>query len=347
MNQHPAYDIKPELIASKITEAKSIVITSHYNPDGDAIGSCLALYHYLAALGKKSQVLIPNGIPEFLMWMKDADKIMIYEAHPGKSQKIIEQADLIFCLDYNAFSRTRYSEQQLLDSKAYKILIDHHLQPTAEFDHLVSRIDVSSTAELVYETIVALGHEKLISKEMAACLFVGIMTDTGSFSYSSNYPSTYRIVALLIETGIKTGEIHQNVYDTYSEQRLRLLGYCLSEKLVVLKEFGTAYISLARHELERFGFQPGDTEGIVNYALSVKNIVFAAFFTEKEEIVRISFRSKGNFSVNDFARKHFEGGGHKNAAGADSDKTLDETITDFIVLLHDYKDELNRLMTEG
>lgn len=346
MVHHPAYNINPELINSKIKEADSILITSHFNPDGDAIGSCMAMHHYLAALGKKSRVLIPNSIPEFLMWMKDAGKIIIYEKHPTKSEKLIEQADLIFCMDYNGFSRTRYFEQQLLKSKAYKILIDHHLQPATTFDHLVTKVDVSSTAELVYETIAASGHEDLINKAIAACLFVGIMTDTGSFSYSSNYPSTYRIVAKLIETGIDTGKIHQDVYDTYTEQRLRLLGFCLSEKLVVLKEFGTAYLSLSRHELEHFDFQPGDTEGIVNYALSVKNVVFAAFFTEKEDIVRLSFRSKGNFSVNDFARKHFKGGGHKNAAGADSEKSLDETIMDFITLLQHYKDELNKLVID-
>jgi bifunctional oligoribonuclease and PAP phosphatase NrnA len=345
MSQHPKFEIKPELLSEKINNAQSILITSHFNPDGDAIGSCLGLYNYLAAIGKKSKVIIPNAFPEFLGWMKGADRIIIYEDSPGKANKIIESADLIFSLDYNSFSRTKHFEQQLRDSSAYKVLIDHHLQPDNGFDQVISRIEVSSTAELVYETIISMGDEKNISKEVADCLYVGIMTDTGSFSFSCNYQSTFRITASLIEKGIDAELIHQLVYDTFSEQRMRLLGYCLSEKLVVLKDYATAYIALARHELEHYQFQPGDTEGIVNYALSIKDISFAVLFTEREDVVRASFRSKGDFSVNDFARTHFKGGGHKNAAGADSDKSLDETITYFVGLLQDYKEDLRNLIT--
>ncbi len=331
-------------LAERLRKAKSILITSHFNPDGDAVGSCLALYHYLLLLGIKSKILIPNIIPDFLLWMKDTGRIIIYEEQPGKAVKVVESADVIFSVDYNDFSRTKFIEKQLRDSRAYKILIDHHIQPSLDYDLMISRVGVSSTAELVYEIIVAMGHEQIINKAVAECLFVGLMTDTGSFSYSCNNPATFRIVASLIEKGIDIERIHQLVYDTYSEQRLRLLGFCLSEKLVVLKDYATAYISLARHELEHFQFQPGDTEGIVNYALSVKNISFAALFTEKEDVVRISFRSRGHFSVNDFARRHFNGGGHKNAAGADSEKTLDETITDFIELLQEYREELQQMI---
>jgi bifunctional oligoribonuclease and PAP phosphatase NrnA len=346
MTQHPNFDINPELLAEKISSARSILITSHHNPDGDAIGSSLGLYHYLRALGKKPKILIPNACPDFLSWMNGADRIMIYDEQPGKATNVIKAADLIFCLDYNSFSRTKFFEPQLRESAAFKVLIDHHPQPEAVFNLVISRTEVSSTAELVYETIVGLGHESLISKEVAECLFVGIMTDTGSFSFSCNYPTTFRIVAAMIERGIDTEMIHQQVYDTYSEQRMRLLGYCLSEKLVVLKDYATAYISLAKHELEQYQFQPGDTEGVVNYALSVKNIELAVFFMEREDVVRVSFRSKGDFSVNDFARTHFNGGGHKNAAGADSERSLDETITHFVGLLQDYKGELQKLIAE-
>ena len=343
MKQHIPFDINPSLLAEKISNAGSILITSHHNPDGDAIGSSLALYHFLIKLGKKPKVILPNEFPENLAWLEGADRIMLFEKQAGKAAKAIESADLIFCLDYNAFNRTKFFEKNLKESPAYKIMIDHHPQPSGEFDHLISRMEVSSTAELVYDVIEAMGHKNLINKTIAECLFAGIMTDTGSFSFSCNYPSTFRIVAELIETGMDAEHVHQLIYDTFSEQRLRLLGYCLSEKLVVLKDYSTAYISLARHELDQYNFQPGDTEGIVNYALSIKNIIFAVLFTEKEDAVRISFRSKGDFSVNDFARTHFTGGGHKNAAGADSYKSLDETITHFVELLQNYKEELRAL----
>lgn len=346
MNRHPAFDINPELIATKINDANSVLITSHHNPDGDAVGSSLGLYHFLRALGKKPQILIPNAFPDFLNWMPGAGRVVFYEDQPGKATKLIESSELIFCLDYNSFSRTKFFEQQLQDSNAFKVLIDHHPQPDKGFDHVISRTNVSSTAELVYETISALGYKDLIGKEVAECLFAGIMTDTGSFSFSCNYPSTFRIVAEMIEKGVDAELIHQKVYDTYSEHRMRLLGYCLSEKLVVLKDYATAYISLARHELEQYQFQPGDTEGVVNYALSIENIVLAVLFTEKEDAVRISFRSKGDFSVNDFARTHFIGGGHINAAGADSDRSLDETITYFVGLLQDYKSQLQTLVNK-
>lgn len=341
---HPPFDINPELLQTKLTKAQNILITSHHNPDGDAIGSMLALSNFLSATGRKAKMLVPNTIPDYLLWMPTCEKIIISEEHGQKAIKAIESADLIFCLDYNSFSRTKQLEMPLRQSQAYKILIDHHLQPEATFDHMITRVDVSSTAELVYETIKALGGEKNITREVADCLFVGIMTDTGSFSFSCNYPSTFQITANLLQKGTDAEKVHQLIYDTYSEHRMRLLGYCLSEKLVVLKDYATAYISLSRHELERFHFQPGDTEGVVNYALSIKDIVFAVLFTEKDEAIRASFRSKGDFSVNAFARTHFDGGGHKNAAGADSYRSLDETITYFVGLLQDYKDELQNLI---
>jgi len=347
MTDHPQFYINPEVLQQKLNTAQSILITTHHNPDGDAIGSMLALHHYLAATGLKSKMLVPNTIPGFLIWMPACEKIIVFENDVPKALKAIASADLVFCLDYNSLSRTKQLEKYLKDSKAFKVLIDHHLQPDNQFDHMITRVNVSSTAELVYETIMALGGKNHITREVADCLFVGIMTDTGSFSFSCNYPSTFSITADLLRKGTDAEIIHQLVYDTYSEQRMRLLGYCLSEKLVVLNDFATAYISLSRHELERFNFQPGDSEGLVNYALSIRNIVFAILFTEKEEVVRISFRSKGDFSVNSFARTHFNGGGHKNAAGADSFRSLDETITYFVGLLQGYKDELQSLIIKN
>ncbi|MDP2422845.1 MAG: bifunctional oligoribonuclease/PAP phosphatase NrnA [Bacteroidales bacterium] len=326
-----------------ISGSNQILIITHFNPDGDAIGSTLALHHYLAARGKKTAMLVPNAFPEFLSFLHGSERIVIFDEHPLKAKKLVETADLVFCVDLSALNRLKEIAQLLQNSAAPRILVDHHPDPEDDFTYKISRIEVSSTSELIYELIIDLGDEKMIDKKMAECLFVGIMTDTGSFSFSCNYPSTFRIVSNLLETGINAELIHQKVYDTFSEDRLRLLGFCLSEKLVVLKDYGTAYIALSRHDLEYFNFKPGDTEGVVNYALSIKGIVFAALFTEKDDIVRISFRSKGDFSVNDFARTHFNGGGHKNAAGADSYKSLDETLSNFITILYDHKEQLQLL----
>ncbi len=328
-------------IKELIDRAKNILIVSHFNPDGDSIGASLALMHFFAGIGKKSEILIPNTFPDFLSFLPGTEKIIVYEFHPAKARKIIKTADLIFCLDFNALSRVKDFEPDLRKAVAPRILIDHHPNPENSFKHKISRINVSSTSELVYELIQGLEEESRIDKDTATCIFTGIMTDTGSFSYSCNYPSTFRIVALLLEKGIDAELIHQRVYDTFSEDRLRLLGYCLSEKLVVLKEFRTAYIALSNHELQSFNFKPGDTEGIVNYALSIEGIIFAILFSEKDHMIRISFRSKGDFRVNDFAHKHYGGGGHKNAAGADSFKPLDETLNDFISKLHEYREQLH------
>ncbi len=341
MSSTKSIDKQAELLKEKIQLSRNILITTHHNPDGDAIGSSLALRLLLQRIGKKANILVPNTIPDYLLWMPEVESIVVFEDRAGKAKKMIESADLIFCLDYNSFSRTKFFEEEMKNATGYKVIIDHHPQPSNEFDHYISMVESPSTAQLVYQTIDNLGFTNLIDKEIAACLFTGITTDTGSFSFSCNDPSTYHIVANLIETGMDAERIHQLVYDTYSESRTRLLGYCLSQKLVVLKDHATAYISLSKHELESHDFQPGDTEGIVNYALGVKNIVFAALFTEKDDLVRISFRSKGDFSVNEFARTHFEGGGHKNAAGADSYQTLDETITHFVGLLGRYKESLH------
>lgn len=318
-------------------------MTSHHNPDGDAIGSSLALATLLHKAGKEAIVLVPNDYPGFLKWMPGSDKVIIYKHNKNKAEEIISSADLIFCLDYNALHRTGEMEETIRKSPGKKILIDHHLEPAmSDFDFYLSVVQTSSTSELIYRFIQGCSWLDLISQDVATDLFVGIMTDTGSFSFSCNYPATFQITASLLHTGINAEQIHRLVYDTYSENRLRLLGYCLSEKLTILPEFSTAFIALSKAELDRFHHQVGDTEGIVNYALSVENIKLAVLLTERKDRIRLSFRSKGDLSVNSIAREHFNGGGHKNAAGGDSFVSLNDTVIKLKETLVQYREEIDR-----
>ena len=324
-----------------LTSVKNILITSHHNPDGDAVGSALALYNLLKKENYNVDVILPNGFPGFLKWMTGSDEILIYNRKKRRCDKIIESADLIFCLDYNALSRVGDMTKALTNAKAPKIMIDHHLQGGEEFDFVISTIHTSSTAELVYDFIGEIGLISKVDKSIAECIYTGIMTDTGSFSYSCNYRKTFEITAELLKQGIDIEKIHRLVYDTYSEERMRLLGFCLSERLVVIDKYRTAYIYLSKEDLDKFNYRVGDTEGVVNYALSIEKVVFAALITMRSDHVRISFRSKGDFSVNDFARKHFEGGGHKNAAGGNCYLSLDEAIKKFENLLPLYANVLS------
>jgi bifunctional oligoribonuclease and PAP phosphatase NrnA len=330
-------------IKELIRNSRSIVVTSHYNPDGDAIGSALAMTLLLRKMGKKAVALIPNDYPAFLKWMPGSDEIIIFLKNEDIARDALTGADLIFCLDYTAMNRTGGMEETLRKAEGKKILIDHHLEPVfSDFDYYLSVVRVSSTSELLYRFLEDCSWLDLIDQEIATSLFVGIMTDTGSFSFSCNYPETFQITASLLAIGINPEQIHRLVYDTYSENRLRLLGYCLSTKLTILPEFSTAYIALSKDELERFNHQVGDTEGIVNYALSIDNIKIAILLTERNDRVRLSLRSKGDLSVNSIARDHFHGGGHKNAAGGDSFISLDDTIVKLKEVLGQYMDEINR-----
>ncbi len=316
---------------------KKIVIVSHSNPDGDALGSSLALYNYFLLKKQEVTIIVPNNFPEYLAWMKGSEHILLYSSKKNTCNQLIADADILFCLDFNALNRVDKVEDSLRNTKALKVLIDHHLQPELNaFDYAFSETKVSSTSELIYDFIVAMGDQKLMNIDIASCIYVGIMTDTGSFSYSCNYEKTYQISASLLKTGIDAEEIHHLVYDTFSETRLRLLGYCLSEKLVIISELSSAYISLSKEELNRFSYQVGDTEGVVNYALSINHVKLAALFSEREGKIRISFRSKGEVDVNVFARTYFEGGGHRNASGATSYLSLSETIKKFEESLLDY-----------
>lgn len=324
-----------------IAQNDKFVITTHTNPDGDAIGSSLAMYHYLKDKGKMVHVIVPNKYPGFISWLPGDENIIVYEKQPKKAQEMIKGAELIFCLDYNSIHRSGSLKDILEVAEAERIMIDHHPNPNADdFEYMLSKVKTSSTAELVYEFIHQIEDKNVLTMDMACALYVGIMTDTGSFSYACNYPETFMVTAKLLETGIDGELIHRNVYDTFSEDRLRLLGYCLSEKLVVLSEYATAYIALSSADLKRYNYQVGDTEGVVNYALSIAGISMAVLLTERSDRIRLSFRSKGSFRVNEIASTYFMGGGHKNAAGGDSYDSLEKTISKLESILPKYKESL-------
>jgi phosphoesterase RecJ-like protein len=321
---------------------KKILLTSHTNPDGDALGSSLALYHFLKKTGHDVMVMVPDRFPEFLYWMPGQKEIKIFEENKEQYAEHFANCDILVSLDYNAPSRLGKEPAKFFNSsKATKVLIDHHIDPDYNsYDLCYSTTNISSTSEMVFELIEFLSPSNL-DEDIASCIYAGIMTDTGSFSYNCNYYSTFEIVAHLYKTGMDGQKINRLVYATNSESRVRLLGYSLSSKLKVVEPYHTAYIALTKKELEEFKYQSGDTEGLVNFALSIKGIKFAALFSERDNKIRISFRSAGDFSVNDFARKHFEGGGHKNAAGGDSFIPMDKTLEKFERLLAEYNNELD------
>jgi bifunctional oligoribonuclease and PAP phosphatase NrnA len=325
-----------------LSTPKKVVIVGHRNPDGDAIGSCMGLYFFLRALGHDAQVVMPNDFPTFLKWMPGNETICIYEKETEKCQEFFDEANLVFTLDFNALSRVGDMEQVLETCKAQFIMIDHHQAPADYAVAMYSDVTMSSTCEMVYHFIDALGRLDLLSAAIATNLYTGIMTDTGSFRFSSTSPTTHRVVANLLEAGANGTQIHNSIYDTNTPDRLKLLGVAL-KNMTVLSEYNTAFITLTQQELDDHNFKKGDTEGFVNYSLSLLGIKFAVIFIENKQdnIVKISFRSKGSFSVNEFARAHYNGGGHTNAAGGKSDKNLEDTISEFISILPTYKNALN------
>lgn len=330
-----------KIVKDLLSNPKKIVVVGHKNPDGDAIGSCLGLSLFLRSLGHSPTVIMPNDFPDFLKWMPGVDDIVIYEKQTQKSKEIIEEAEIIFTLDFNSLDRVGDLQLPLKKSDAKFVMIDHHQEPADYAVATYSDVSMSSTSEMVYHFMAALGETARLSKDIATNLYTGIMTDTGSFRFPSTTATTLRIVAHLKEAGADSAKIHQDIYDTNSPDRMKLLGVALNN-LVILKEFNTAYITLTQKELDANNFKKGDTEGFVNYALSVKGIIFAAIFIEnkQENIVKMSFRSKGEFSVNDFARNHYSGGGHINAAGGKSSHSLNKTVKEFISILPQYKNEL-------
>ncbi|MCF7561067.1 bifunctional oligoribonuclease/PAP phosphatase NrnA [Sabulilitoribacter multivorans] len=337
MNEHDIASIKQLL-----STPKKIVIVPHKNPDGDAIGSTLGLYHYLLKYNHQTQVLVPNDYPTFLKWVPGNDTILKHDSQTTECDALINDADIIFTLDFNALHRTGNMEPVLAKSTALKIMIDHHQAPDDYAAYTFSDVSMSSTCEMVYHFISMLGDSSLIDANIATCLYVGIMTDTGSFRFPSTTSTTHKIIAKLIESGANNAEIHNNVYDTNSYARLQLLG-CALNNLNVIPESRTAYMTLSQDELQKFDYKKGDTEGFVNYGLSLNNIVLAAIFIEdkQEGIIKISLRSKGNFSVNEMSRLHFDGGGHINAAGGRSELSLKDTVEKFISILPSYNKALN------
>ena len=323
-----------------VSDSKNLVIVPHINPDGDAIGSCVGLQRILLNMGKHARVIIPNDFPDFLGWMKGSDEVIDFEKSPELAAEQIKQADTLCVLDFNDVSRTERMSTLLTTFKGNKIMIDHHPYPQTKCNVMISYPEVCSTCELVFRVAHRAGYLQYIDKDAADAIFTGMMTDTGNFSYNASDPETYRIIAHLLEIGIDKDVIHSNVYHTFSEDRWRLIGHSLKEKMVILPEYKTGYISLTKAELDSYNFQPGDTEGLVNYPLMVKGIVFCVFFMEKDDIVKVSLRSKGNFSVNDFARAHFTGGGHNNAAGGRTDLKIDEAVDKLVSLLPQYQTEL-------
>jgi bifunctional oligoribonuclease and PAP phosphatase NrnA len=319
---------------------KKIVIVPHENPDGDAIGSAIGLAEILVNYGHHVQVISPNNYPGFLKWFTSEINIVIYDNYKKKAKKIIENADVLICVDFNDAKRAARLEKHIFEFKKQKLLIDHHPNPVEFCDFTISEPTYSSTAELIYDVAKLIGFEKYINRNAAEALFTGIMTDTGSFSHNISNPNTFSVVAELMKLGISTKKIQSNVYHNFSASRMKLLGYCLNEKMEVFPELRSAVISISKKELEQFNFEPGDTEGFVNYPLSINNIVFSALFIEKEGLVKASFRSNGNFAANQFSQNHFEGGGHLNAAGGESKMSLNKTTETFKQLLGQYKHQL-------
>lgn len=321
-----------------LTKPQKIVITTHHKPDGDAMGSSLGLYNYLIQQGHHARVIAPTDYPDFLSWLPGNENVIIYTEHREEAAALIAEAKLIFCLDFNALSRINDMGELVGESSAYKIMIDHHLEPADFDDYRHWDINACATAQLVYDFIVnQLHHKELVNKDVATCLYTGIMTDSASFRLPNTTATVHRIVADLIDAGAVNWRIHELVYNSASESRLRFLGHCLANCLEVLPEFNTAIIAVSKHDLERFDVETGDTEGVVNYALSMASIRLAAFIVERSDRVKLSLRSKGEFPANEICKKYFNGGGHRNAAGGHSDDSLEQVIQQFKQILPEYK----------
>ena len=330
-------------IKELLSTPKKVVIVPHKGPDGDAMGATLALKLLLEGRDHHVQLIAPNDYPDFLKWMPYQEEVVIFEKEKEKATDYIKDAELIFTLDFNHLSRAGDMQESLEAAEGFFVMIDHHQQPDDYADITYSDATMCSTCQMVYHFIEQIGLHDQITPQIATCLYTGIMTDTGSFRYRSTTSLTHRVIADLIDKGADNTNIHENIYDTNTFSRLQLLGVAL-KSLTVVEGLRTAYITLSQEELDRHNFKKGDTEGFVNYGLSVEGIVFAAIFIENEaeKIVKISLRSKGTFSVNEFSRKHFSGGGHTNAAGGKSDLSLKETIDNFISILPEYKTSLTK-----
>ncbi|MBI2282660.1 MAG: DHH family phosphoesterase [Bacteroidetes bacterium] len=318
-----------------------VVVTMHQKPDGDAMGSALGLYHFLIAMGHEVTVISPTNWANFLDWMPGVDTVIDFEQQREKALGIIQAAHVIFCLDFNVLHRTKNMEQPLLDASCTKILIDHHEQPQEEaFTYGISNTAKSSTCEMVYDFIVDSGNLDKLSLPAAECLYTGVMTDTGSFRFPATSAGVHRMVATLKDLGLKHTRVHDNIYDNFLENRLRFIGYALVNRMEVMYEYNTALMYITRSDLQRFNIKTGDTEGLVNYLLTIQGIRFGALVIDRDGERKWSFRSKGAFDVNRFAREHFNGGGHVNAAGGGSYDSLDANVARFKEVIKEYQHQL-------
>lgn len=323
-----------------LNQYEKIVIVTHVSPDGDAIGSSLGLYHYLVDSGNDVTIIIPNSFPDFLRWLKGAKDILDYEKYPEFARKLIEEAELIFCLDFNIPKRIGPMGELVEAAKAKKILVDHHPEPSDFCDVTISHPEISSTSELVFRLICRMGDFEVMSKESAEAIYTGMMTDTGAFTYNSNDAQIYYIIGELLKKGINKDQIYSNVYHSYTVDRYRMLGYVLSEKMKIYQEYNAALITLTNEEQKRYGAKKGDTEGFANLPLNIKGVIFSAFFREDNGMVKISFRSQGDFPANKFSAECFNGGGHLNAAGGEFYGTLGDAVAIYEKMLPEYKELL-------
>lgn len=332
-------ELNIEQLKQSMAGSKKIAIICHTNPDGDAVGSATGLGHYLRSKGHEVSVLAPNDFPNFLKWIPGADAMILFDRHNQQFKTALDEAEILFCLDFNTVSRVGDAESSISAFEGEIVMIDHHPQPDDLADHLLSDTLASSTCELVIRFIHLLG-DKVPNLDCAESLYSGILTDSGGFRFPSTSATTHRYVAELMDLGLNPSKIYDKIFNQGNEGRLRLLGHCLNDGLTVHPEFHAGFITLSMAKKAEFNFQKGDTEGTVNYPLGINGIIFSAIFIEDTDKVKISFRSVGDFDVNQLARDHFHGGGHRNAAGGRSDLSLAETIKKFEALLPSYKDQL-------
>ena len=328
---------------STLQSARHISIIPHKNPDGDAIGCSLGLWHYLSSKGIKATVMVNDAVPEFLKFLEGTSEIRVFESEPDQCQKIIDDSDFIFCVDYAQLHRSGGLEPLIRSSSAKKIVVDHHPGPEDSFDFSYHDVSSSSTCELIYYLIREIDPEYRFSLPAANALYTGLVTDTGCFKHALR-PQTFMAAAELLKSGISYEFLVSNIFDVNTPERLKLIGFALNEKMQILKEYRTAIFSLSMDEYENIGVKKGDTEGLVNYALSIQNMVMGVFFHEREKgKTKISFRSKGNFAVNELSAQYFNGGGHKNAAGGEFNGPVGEAVKHFMEILPQYKEQLTSL----
>ena len=324
------------------SSSKSIVLVPHMHADGDAMGSVLGLWRILKNAGLKVKIISPTKYPEFYHWMDGHEEVIIYSHHPKQSARALEESDLLICMDFNQLSRLGDMKALVESYQGKKVLVDHHPYPGNFTDLVISDISYSSTCELIFSILQSTEFAPYIDKNAATSFFTGIMTDTGSFDFSVSNPNTFEVVAQLTRMGIDQQDIHSKVYDNFSADRMRLMGFCLSNRMTVYPEYHTAAMYITLEDQKAFNFKTGDNEGFVNMPLSINGVVFSALFTEKEKYIKVSFRSKGEFAVNEVCEKYFNGGGHRNASGGELYASMQETLLKFQSILPEFEEKIKQ-----